>query len=190
MVFEHIEKLKKEYTDKYVKVDESQPELRRFKNDVGVVRTVNMSGRALVEFTAANNIGWYDIDVDYLKVVDKPAAKVAEKKAKPAAKAKAPAAKPPVEGKQKLSPLEMARMQGPAKKAGAAATSLAEKLEAARKPKQGGKAPAAEKPAAKSVQDRSKMSVADILAAARPCSTENSRPTLPINGISPFHCGT
>jgi len=38
---------------------------------VGLVRTVNMSGRALVEFDAYDNIGWYDIEVDYLKVVDR-----------------------------------------------------------------------------------------------------------------------
>mgnify|MGYP003323837759 FL=1 len=31
-----------------------------------------MSGRALVEFDGYNNIGWYDIDVDFLKLVDEP----------------------------------------------------------------------------------------------------------------------
>ena len=31
MIFDHIEKLKKHYTDKYVVVDESRPELQRFK---------------------------------------------------------------------------------------------------------------------------------------------------------------
>ena len=92
MVFEHIEKLKQQYTDKYVEVDHQRPELRRFKGMTGTVKTVNMSGRALVEFDSYNNIGWFDIDVDYLKVVDaprpkeeKPAAKAAAKK--PAAKA-------------------------------------------------------------------------------------------------------
>ena len=100
MVFEHIEKLKQEYTDKYVVVDGSRPELRRFKGMTGTVRTVNMSGRALVEFDAYNNIGWYDIDVDFLKVIDEPLPKPEEKAAekKPAAKASpkaAPAAKKP-----------------------------------------------------------------------------------------------
>jgi len=28
----------------------------------GSVKTVNMSGRALVEFDGYNNIGWFDID--------------------------------------------------------------------------------------------------------------------------------
>ncbi len=72
MVFEHIEKLQEEYMDKYVVVDDQRPELRRFKGMTGVVKTVNMSGRALVQFDSNNNIGWYDIDIDYLKVVDKP----------------------------------------------------------------------------------------------------------------------
>ena len=59
MVFEHIEKLKNEYTDKYVIVKEGYPELCRFQGMTGTVRTVNMNGRALVEFDAYNNIGWY-----------------------------------------------------------------------------------------------------------------------------------
>ena len=75
MVFEHIEKLKTEYTDKFVVVDESRPELRRFSGQTGVVKTVNMGGRALVEFDGHANIGWYDIEVDYLKVVDQPVEK-------------------------------------------------------------------------------------------------------------------
>ena len=37
MIFEHIEKLKKQYTDKYVVVDESQPELQRFRGLTGAV---------------------------------------------------------------------------------------------------------------------------------------------------------
>ncbi len=72
MVFEHIEQLQAEYTDKYVVVDGDRPELRRFQGMTGLVKTVNMSGRALVQFDGFNNIGWHDIDIDYLKVVDKP----------------------------------------------------------------------------------------------------------------------
>ena len=83
MVFEHIEKLQQQYTDKYVAVEDSRPELKRFKGQTGVVRTVNMSGRALVEFDANNNTGWIDIDIDYLKVVDKPAPKEVKKKPAP-----------------------------------------------------------------------------------------------------------
>ena len=73
MVFEHIENLKNTYTDKNVLVDADRPELGRFQGLTGTVRTVNMSGRALVEFDGHQNIGWFDIDVDFLKLVDKPA---------------------------------------------------------------------------------------------------------------------
>src|SRR5689334_10558363 len=119
-MFDQIEKLKDELTDKYVMIAADRPELRRFAGFTGQVKTVNMSGQALVEFNALNNTGWYDINPVYLQVVEKPAegapAKV-ETKAAPAAKAAAPAA-----GAKKLSPLEMARMQGAAKPAGAAPT--------------------------------------------------------------------
>jgi len=150
MVAEDIEKIKRDYTDKYVVVDASRPELARFRDHVGQVKTVNMSGRALVEFIDFHlNIGWHDIDLDYLKVVDKPAPKEEKPAArKPAAAPAAPAAKKQAEaapGGKKLSPLEMARMQGGAKKAGDAP---------AEKPK-----PA--KPAG------GKMSVAEMMAAAR-----------------------
>ena len=76
MVFEKVEKVKREYTDKYVIVDDRRPELRRFKGMTGMVKTVNMSGRALVQFDANNNIGWYDIDPEFLTVVPKPPPKV------------------------------------------------------------------------------------------------------------------
>ena len=99
MVFDHIEKLKREYTDKYVVVDNTQPELQRFDGQTGIVRTVNMNGKALVEFDAFENIGWFDIGLDFLKVIDAPLPKEEKKaapaKKKPAAKAadKKPAAK-------------------------------------------------------------------------------------------------
>ena len=143
-MFDDIEKLKQDYTDKYVVVAPGVPELARFGGHVGQVKTVNMNGRALVEFDAWNNIGWYDIDLGFLRVVPKPEpateAKAHDKKpaAAPAAKA-APAAQP---GEKKLSPLEMARQQGAAKPAGA-------------------------KPAAPAAPAGAKQSTADILAAAR-----------------------
>lgn len=85
-----IEKLKQQYTDQYVVVDDSRPELLRFKGAVGQVRTVNWNGRALVEFDLDANIGRYDIAVEYLKVVPKP-----EPKPEPVKPAKAaPKAKP------------------------------------------------------------------------------------------------
>ena len=124
-----VEALKNQYTDKYVRVNAARPELARFHDAVGQVKTVNMSGRALVEFMDYHlNIGWFDIDPSCLTVVDKPAPKdPAEKAAKPpAAVAKPAAAKPaaakaaPAAGEKKLSPLELARMQGAGGKAAAA----------------------------------------------------------------------
>ena len=162
------EQLKRDYTDKYVKVDANRPELARFRNVVGQVKTVNMSGRALVEFLDYHlNIGWYDIDLSYLTVVDKPteesraAAKAAHEKpaAAPAAKAaKAAAAKP---AGAKLSVAEMmaaARGGGGGAKPATPGAPKAKPAEtAAAKPK----AAAAARPAG------GKISVAEMLAAAR-----------------------
>jgi hypothetical protein len=156
-MFDQIEKLKTDLTDKYVLVDATIPELARFEGHVGQVKTVNMNGRALVQFDTWNNIGWYDIDVDCLRVVAKPdpaavAAKQpdAKKEAPRAAKPAAATADAPA-GAKKLSPLEMARMQGAAKSGGAAPAKAV--------------APAKDKPAAPAAGG--KKSVADILAAAR-----------------------
>ena len=145
MVFEHIEKLKRDYTDKYVVVDGSRPELARFQGSAGRVQTVNMNGKALVEFPEHANIGWYDIDVDFLKVVDRPVPKTEEKKtAAPKKKPVAKAADAATQGK-KLSPLELARMQGAA---GATKDAPEKKAKGGDKPK-------------------GKMSTGDVLAAAR-----------------------
>jgi len=170
MVSEQIEKIKSEYTDKYVIVRAEQPELARFSNYVGQVKTVNMNRRALVQFDDFNqNIGWYDIDLDYLKVVDKPLPKEVPKKGqKPAARQKAGqpagkrAEKKPAAGEKKLSPLEMARSQGAANKAGAAAKATSDK-----------KAPT-EKLAPAEKKATGKLSTADILAAARSGSAKSS----------------
>jgi hypothetical protein len=177
-VFDQIEKLKQEFTDKYVVVDGGVAELARFDGYVGQVKTVNMNGRALVEFEAWSNIGWYDIDLDYLKVVPKPEAPSRDKEAA-APKAAKPAAKPAAApAGKKLSPLEMARMQGAAKSGGAKPTaaptgkqSTADILAAAR----GAKAATAteaekESPAAASQKKAAKsgtMNTGDVLAAAR-----------------------
>jgi hypothetical protein len=145
-MFDTIERLKAEWTDKYVVVDSPAPELARFARATGFVKTVNMNGRCLVEFDQHNNIGWYDIDPTALRVVPKPEPKPAagkEKPAKPAAPKEAakPAAKP-------------AAAAGGAKK-----PSTADILAAARA-KGGAAAPA--KPAA-----GGKPSTAEILARAR-----------------------
>lgn len=118
MSFELAEKLKQKFTDKWVVVDASVPELKRFAQWTGKVKTVNMNGRALVEFDGPVDIGWYDIDPAYLTVVDGPKPKAA-KAEKPAAKpAAAPAAAAPAAGGK--SPLDQIRAQQAAKSAGGA----------------------------------------------------------------------
>jgi hypothetical protein len=164
-MFEQIERMKCQYTDKYVVVDATRPELARFRDVVGRVKTVNMSGRALVEFDDYHlNIGWYDIDTEFLKVVDKPPPKAAKAEVKKAA-VKADAAqqgKPapaagPKAGKASVADI-LAAARG--EKAAAAPAKAKEKA-----------APAAAKPQTESPKpakvDRSKMSVAEMLAAAR-----------------------
>ena len=147
-MFDVIERLKADWTDKYVVINCSAPELARFAQATGQVKTVNMNGRCLVEFDQFNNTGWYDIDPTALKVVPKPepkpAAEKQEKPAKSAPAAKAPAAKaPPAAGAKKPSTADiLAAARG---KGGAAAKA----------------APAAAKPAG------ARPSTADILAAAR-----------------------
>ncbi|MFM7138139.1 MAG: hypothetical protein ACKO1M_13885, partial [Planctomycetota bacterium] len=85
-MFEAIERLKADWTDKYVVIDSPAPELARFAEATGIVKTVNMNGRCLVEFDQYNNVGWYDIDPACLRIVPKPVPKPAgEKAAKPAA---------------------------------------------------------------------------------------------------------
>ncbi len=166
MSFDQIEQMKRDYTDKYVLVDASRPELARFRDVVGRVKTVNMSGRALVEFDDYHvNIGWYDIDFEFLKVMDQPPPKPAKVEVKKAAPKAAPAAKEkpagkPAAGAAKAGRPSVADMLAAARGGGAATPSAA----APAKAKAAG-APAAAQPATGNV-DRSKMSVADMLAAA------------------------
>ena len=124
MSIERAEQLKEKLTDKFVVVDESIPELRRFAKWTGKVKTVNMSCRALVEFDGPVDIGWYDINPDYLIVVDGPRPK-AEAKAQAPKAAAAPAPKPaaakPVAAGGAKSPLDAIRAQQAAKASGATA---------------------------------------------------------------------
>jgi len=145
-MFDVIERLKADWTDKYVVINCSAPELARFAQATGQVKTVNMNGRCLVEFDQFNNTGWYDIDPTALKIVPKPEPKPAAEKQEKPAKA-APAAKaPPAPGAKKPSTADIlaaARAKGGAAPAAAKA------------------APAAAKPAG------ARPSTADMLAAAR-----------------------
>lgn len=130
MSIERAEQLKEKLTDKFVVVDASIPELRRFANWTGKVKTVNMSCRALVEFDGPVDISWYDINPDYLVVVDGPRPKTAPAAKAPAAKAPVAAAaaeaklaaKPAAAGAK--SPLDAIRAQQAAK-AGAPAAPAA-----------------------------------------------------------------
>ncbi|MDX1964188.1 MAG: hypothetical protein SFX18_13625 [Pirellulales bacterium] len=162
MVFEQIEQLQRQYTDKYVTVVGSRPELARFNDLVGQVKTVNMNGRALVEFLDYDaNTGWYDIGLDYLKFVPAPDpnAKKAEKPAK------APPAKP--------ATAKAATAEKPAAKPAAAKSSTADILAAARAKGASGAASPTAKPATAATGSAAtkpaggKPSTADILAAAR-----------------------
>ncbi|HYT87213.1 MAG TPA: hypothetical protein VEL76_00705 [Gemmataceae bacterium] len=61
-----VQSLRREWTDQFVKVNPTQPELRRFlkKHDkpgedlIGRVITVNYNGKAVIDFQDG---GWYDI---------------------------------------------------------------------------------------------------------------------------------
>ena len=78
---QQIEQLRAEWTDQFVRVNLDRPELRRFKETVGRVVTVNWNGKALIDFQDG---GWYDVTASnaYLTKVDP-----AEGKAKYDAKA-------------------------------------------------------------------------------------------------------
>ncbi len=123
--FDEIEDLKREWTEKWVEVDVSRSELKRFASRPGRVITVNMSGRALVQFEEGDGYGWgrYDIALPFLKQVEKPAPVVKAKEEKHAA-----AEKPKVESAvttgeskpaAKMSPIELMRAKAAAKAAGA-----------------------------------------------------------------------
>ena len=143
MVFEHIENLKRIYTDQLVIVDDSRTELGRFQGLTGTVKTVNMSGRALVEFDGYNNIGWYDIDVDFLKLVDEPVHETETVSTPvPPAEAATPAAEPATEAATPTAEIP-AEKPAPAK-ADAGNMSVADMLAAARASATGEEAPAEE----------------------------------------------
>jgi hypothetical protein len=169
-MFDVIERLKSEWTDKYVVINSSAPELARFAHATGTVRTVNMNGRCLVEFDQFNNIGWYDIDPAALKIVSQPLPKPVEKEApKTAAAAKPAAAKPA------------------AKTAGSGKPSTADILAAARAKTGGAAAAPAAKPAAptaasaekKPAASAGKLSTAEILARARAAKAGAAEPATP-----------
>jgi hypothetical protein len=72
MQLHEIEQLQQQYTDQYVLVDAAQPALARFAGIPGQVKTVNMNGRALVQFDGLDP-SWHDIPIEALTITDKPA---------------------------------------------------------------------------------------------------------------------
>ncbi len=172
-MFAQIEKLKREYTDKYVVVAPDRPELARFEGHTGQVKTVNMSGRALVEFDVWASIGWYDIDLSFLRVVPKPEPK-AQTEAKEAPRKAAPvkpAAKPAADSKPagEVKPAATAEAAKPAggkpSVSDVLAAARANKASAPAAPQAAPSAPAAKPAGAPPAQGN--LSTAEILAAAR-----------------------
>ena len=185
---EKAERLKKELTDKWVTVAANAPELKRFANLTGKVKTVNMNCRALVEFDGSVDIGWYDIDTSFLTVVDGPQPKKAPAHAeKPAAKAPPAVAKPgtPAAGG---SPLDKIRAAGSSPAAApAAGGSPLDKIRAA------GATPAAAPAASGSPLDKIRAAGAPaaapatggspldkIRAAAKPAAAPVEEPAAPV----------
>jgi hypothetical protein len=71
MISAELDKLRYEYTGRNVMTDGQRPELARMDGKLGCVKAVNCNLRALVQFEGMDP-GWYDIDPDYLTIVDKP----------------------------------------------------------------------------------------------------------------------
>jgi hypothetical protein len=195
MSIARAEQLKKDLTDRFVVVADGVAELRRFSGLTGTVRTVNMNGRALVQFDNPVDISWYDIDPSYLQVIDAPLKKekpaahappAAPAKAAPAAKpagqspldairAKAGAAPAAPAGEKKASPLDMIRAGGAKKEAAPAAAAKPAASQAAASPPAASEpepaaqpAPAPQETAAPPASTAAKpKSTSDILASIR-----------------------
>jgi len=67
--FTKFDDLRNLWIDQYVRINDNRPELRRFKDTVGRVVTVNYNGKALVDFQDG---AWYDIPAtdEYLIKLD------------------------------------------------------------------------------------------------------------------------
>ena len=120
------EALKAYWTGRAVAVREPTGMRARFAGRVGRVRTVNMNGRCLVQFTGDDET-WYDLDPRELVETEAPAEKTPppvrpavgeEPKGEPAPARPAGSPAKPADAK-KLSVLELARMQGAARAGGA-----------------------------------------------------------------------
>ncbi len=77
MDFETTAKLRQEWTGKAVVLSASTARLARFVGRTGHVKTINQNGMALVQFEGSEDIGWYDISPELLRIVDQPASESA-----------------------------------------------------------------------------------------------------------------
>ena len=91
MSIQRAEQLKREWTDRYVTVLDGVPELRRFQGLIGQVKTVNMNCRLLIEFDCPADISWYDVDPQFVTVVDPAQQRETETESAAATTASAPA---------------------------------------------------------------------------------------------------
>ena len=182
-MFEVIEQLKAEWTDKYVVINSPAPELSRFAKTTGTVRAVNMNGRCLVEFDQFNNIGWYDIDPSHLKVVTEPLPKpekTAVTKTAPAAKVSSAKTAP---AKKQSTADVLAAARGGGSKPAAKTTeklSVAEILAKARGSSPEPTAESTAEPTAESTPDQEELTENSIVAEEMTIETES----LPDKGAS------
>ncbi len=107
MLPERVDKMRQEYTGQQVTVDDRREELVRFAGTLGRVKTINFNGRALVQF-GDRDTSWHDIDMDDLKVVDTPEPEATEIDSTPA---EMPQSAAPAKQVEKLSRLELARLE-------------------------------------------------------------------------------
>ncbi|MBQ78876.1 MAG: hypothetical protein CMJ66_07425 [Planctomycetaceae bacterium] len=182
-MFEVIEQLKAEWTDKYVVINSPAPELSRFAKTTGTVRAVNMNGRCLVEFDQFNNIGWYDIDPSHLRVVTEPLPKpekTAVTKTAPAAKVSSTKTAP---AKKQSTADVLAAARGGGSKPAAKTTeklSVAEILAKARGSSPEPTAESTAEPTAESTPDQEELTENSIVAEEMTIETES----LPDKGAS------
>ena len=69
--FEAVERLKAEWTGRVVRVREGLPHLKRFAGRDGLVKTVNMTGRLLVQFGDGKGVdsAWYDLEIEEVEPI-------------------------------------------------------------------------------------------------------------------------
>lgn len=71
-----IEKLRQQYTNRYVIIPGAQPKYRRFRGRIGQVKTITMQGQALVGWVDSADRAWYAMELDALELLEEPAGKL------------------------------------------------------------------------------------------------------------------